>query len=126
MELFRQTNFDFLGKKWPFITASLVLTALGLISLAIKGGPRYGIDFQGGTVLTFKFAGPPPEAEIRDALDKALPAAPTVQKFIGGENQVSVGTEGADNTALTRNRQIVMETLEKKVRPFGSRQAGFQ
>ena len=26
MELFKNTNFDFLGKKWPFIIASLVLT----------------------------------------------------------------------------------------------------
>ena len=48
MELFKNTNFDFLGKKWPFIIASLVLTAAGLISLAMKGGPRYGIDFKGG------------------------------------------------------------------------------
>ena len=26
MEIFKRTNFDFLGKKWPFIIASLVLT----------------------------------------------------------------------------------------------------
>src|SRR5258708_6458674 len=26
MELFKNTNYDFLGKKWPFIIASLVLT----------------------------------------------------------------------------------------------------
>ena len=30
MELFKNTNFDFLGKKWPFIIASLVLTVAGL------------------------------------------------------------------------------------------------
>ena len=36
MELFHNTNFDFLGKKWAFIIASLVLTAAGLISLAVK------------------------------------------------------------------------------------------
>jgi preprotein translocase subunit SecF len=113
MELFRNTNFDFLGKKWPFIIASIVLSVAGLISLAIHGGPRYGIDFQGGTLMTFKFQNAPDEAKIRGALEKALPNSPTVQKFIGGENQVSIGTEGEDNTALTRNRQIVMDTLEK-------------
>ncbi len=57
MELFRATNFDFLGKKWPFIIASLVLTAAGLVSLAVNGGPRYGIDFKGGTMTTVKFQG---------------------------------------------------------------------
>ena len=113
MELFRNTNFDFLGKKWPFIIASLVLTVLGIGSLLVKGGPRYGIDFQGGTLMTVKFQTPPDEGKIRAVLEKALPNAPTVQKFIGGENQVSIGTEGEDNTALTRNRQIVMDTLEK-------------
>ena len=113
MELFRNTNFDFLGKKWPFIIASLVLTVAGLISLAVKGGPRWGIDFQGGTLMTYKFAGPPPVSQIRSVLDKALPSAPTVQDFIGGQNQVSIGTAGEDNAALTRNRQIVLDTLEK-------------
>ncbi len=113
MELFRNTHFDFLGKKWPFIIASLVLSVLGIGSLIVKGGPRYGIDFQGGTLMTVKFQTLPDEGKIRAALDKALPNAPTVQRFIGGDNQISIGTEGEDNTALTNNRQIVMDTLEK-------------
>jgi preprotein translocase subunit SecF len=113
MEIFRNTNFDFLGKKWPFIIASLVFSVAGLISLAVKGGPRYGIDFQGGTLMTVKFQTTPDEGKIRAALEKALPNAPTVQRFTSGENQISIGTEGEDNTALTKNRQIVMDTLEK-------------
>jgi preprotein translocase subunit SecF len=48
MELFKNTNYDFLGKKWPFIIASLILTAAGLTSLAIRGGPLYGIDLRAG------------------------------------------------------------------------------
>jgi len=51
MELFKNTKFDFLGKKWPFIIGSLVLTAAGLVSLAIHGGPNYGIDFKGGALI---------------------------------------------------------------------------
>ncbi len=113
MELFRQTNFDFLGSKWPFIIASLVLTVAGLISLAIKGGPRYGIDFKGGTLMTVKFQGPPPVDQIRNALDKALPSAPEVQNFTGGSNEVSIGTEGSDEKVLSNNRNIVVQTLTK-------------
>ena len=56
MELFKSTNYDFLGKKWPFIIASLVLTAAGLISIAAKGGLKYGIDFKQGVMMTVKFA----------------------------------------------------------------------
>ena len=113
MELFRQTNFDFLGKKWPFIIASLVLTAAGLISLVLHGGPRYGIDFKGGTLMTVKFQGPPPVDKIRAALDKALPSAPEVQNFTGGSNEVSIGTEGSDEKVLSSNRNIVIHTLEQ-------------
>ena len=61
MEIFKQTNFDFLGNKWPFIIASLVLTVAGFASLGIKGGPRYGIDFRGGALMDVKFSGPPPD-----------------------------------------------------------------
>src|SRR5579872_5331169 len=111
MELFRSTNYDFLGKKWPFIIASLILTAAGLISLAIKGGPRYGIEFKGGMLITVKFQGTPPLDKLRSALDKALPNAPTVQSFEAASDEVSIGTEGADDQTLTRNHKIVLDTL---------------
>src|SRR4051794_11507505 len=38
MELFKDTRFDFLGRKWWFILPSLVLTLAGLASLVVKGG----------------------------------------------------------------------------------------
>jgi len=113
MELFRNTNFDFLGKKWPFIIASLVLTVLGLASLAYKGGPRYGIEFKGGMLMTVKFQGAPPLDQIRSALDKALPSPPSVQTFENQSNEVEIGTEGSDDAALAKNHQIVMDTLAK-------------
>jgi len=56
MELFKNTNFDFLGKKWPFIIASLVLTVAGFSSILIQGGLKFGIDFKGGALMTVKFA----------------------------------------------------------------------
>jgi len=114
MELFRNTNFDFLGKKWPFIIASLVLTVAGLISLAMRGGPRYGIEFKGGIQMTVRFQSTPPLDDIRNALDKALPSAPTVQSFEATTNEVSIGTEGADDKTLAKNRQIVLDTLHAR------------
>ena len=56
MELFKNTNFDFLGKKWPFIIASLVLTVAGAVSVIAQGGLKFGIDFKGGALMTVKFA----------------------------------------------------------------------
>jgi preprotein translocase subunit SecF len=120
MELFRNTNYDFLGKKWPFNIASLILTAAGLISLAIKGGPRYGIEFKGGMLITVKFQGTPPLDALRSALDKALPNAPTVQSFEAATNEVSIGTEGADDQTLAKNHQIVLDTLKSQFAQAGN------
>jgi preprotein translocase subunit SecF len=113
MELFKNTNFDFLGKKWPFIIASLILTVLGLGSLAMKGGPRYGIEFKGGMMMTVKFQKAPPVEELRSALSKALTSPPTVSTFENTSNEVAIGTEGADDTTLGKNRQLVLDTLAK-------------
>ena len=46
MELFKDTRFDFLGRKWWFILPSLILTFAGLVSLLIKGGLRYASTFK--------------------------------------------------------------------------------
>ncbi len=113
MELFKNTNFDFLGKKWPFITASLILTAAGFISLGIKGGPRYGIEFKGGMQMTVKFLNAPPIEKVRADLTKALASPPSVETFENGSNEIVIGTEGGADTTLARNRQIVIDTMAK-------------
>ena len=111
MELFKQTNFDFLGKKWPFIIASLVLTAVGLVSLVAKGGPRYGIEFKGGMLMTVKFQSAPPVEKVRSVLSAALANPPSVETFESGSNEIQIGTEGADDITLAKNRQLVLDTL---------------
>lgn len=113
MELFKATNFDFLGKKWPFIIASLILTAAGLVSLAVKGGPKYGIEFKGGMLMTVKFQNTPPVEQVRSVLAAALSSPPSVQTFENGSNEIEIGTEGADDATLSKNRQVVLDTLAK-------------
>jgi preprotein translocase subunit SecF len=113
MEILKNTNFDFLGRKWPFIIASLVLTVVGLGSLIAKGGPRYGIEFKGGMLLTVKFAAEPPVEKVRNALDAVLSSPPTVQSYVGTTNEIVIGTDGGDEVALAKNRQVVLDALAK-------------
>src|SRR5579875_3108856 len=80
MEIFKNTNFDFLGKKWPFIILSLLLLGAGLASLWVKGGPRYGIDFTGGALMDVNFIKQPPVEAIRSALHKKIPGEIEVQQ----------------------------------------------
>ena len=113
MEIFKNTNFDFLGKKWPFIIASLVLTAAGLVSLLMKGGPRYGIDFNGGTSTSVAFATDPNEEEIRRVLSAKIPGEIVVQK-IQGQNEVMIGSEVQDETQLNSAREAIYTGLAEK------------
>jgi len=121
MELFKNANYDFLGKKWPFIIVSLVLTAIGLVSLAMKGGPRYGIDFRGGALVYLKFGEKPPIEKIRSALAPRLPGgAPEIQE-VTGTNEVIVGTEMRDERELDQARRVIVDTLAST---FGHGESG--
>ena len=106
MELFKNTNYDFLGKKWPFIIASLVLTVAGFASMAMRGGLKYGIDFKGGALMSVKFAEPPPLEKIRTAMS-VIKGEVTVNELSGGglENVAEIGTELQEETQLNINRQ---------------------
>jgi preprotein translocase subunit SecF len=109
MELFKNTNFDFLGKKWPFIIASLILTVAGLSSIAMKHGLKYGIDFKGGALMRVKFASEPPVDKIRSAMKGDV----TVTNIFGGGavNEVEIGTELADERQLAKNRADMEASL---------------
>src|SRR3954454_13187253 len=114
MELFKNTNFDFLGKKWPFIIASLVLTVAGLASIALHGGLKYGIDFKGGAIMTVKWAGPPPVEKIRAALSSKVRGEVVVQNVtdINDKDLVLISTELQEERLLNQNRKAMVDVLE--------------
>ena len=47
MELFRQPNVDWLGKKWYFLGFSLIFSVAGILSLLFWHHLPLGVDFQG-------------------------------------------------------------------------------
>jgi len=48
-ETLQETSIDFLNST-PTVIASVVVIAVGLVSLVVKGGPELGIDFTGGRI----------------------------------------------------------------------------
>ena len=112
MELFRDTRFDFLGRKWWFILPSLILTLAGLVSLLVNGGPRYSIDFLGGGVMDARWEGPPPIERIRAAVSSRLSGVSVVTAHdLTGSNEVLVSTEAPAQEDLTVLRQTIGEAL---------------
>jgi preprotein translocase subunit SecF len=121
MEIFKNTNFDFLGKKWPFIIASLILTAAGIGSVIMKGGPRYGIDFRGGALMYVRFNQDPPEDRIRAAMAKQISGEISIQR-ITGSNEVIVSTElSSDERAQGENREKMQNILAAEFGKTGTK-----
>jgi preprotein translocase subunit SecF len=115
MELFKNTNYDFLGKKWPFIIASLILTVAGLGSIIARGGLNYGIDFKGGALMTVKFASAPQIEKIRAAFTHSpqIKGEVSVQTItdLSVQNEVEIGTELQDEGQLNINRSAMEQVL---------------
>ena len=96
-----------------FIIASLILTVLGFVSLAIKGGPRYGIEFKGGMLMTVKFQGAPPlDAGAFFPVEGAGKSAQRGDLRKRLERDCD-RHEGADDATLAKNQQLVLDTLAK-------------
>jgi preprotein translocase subunit SecF len=94
MELFRQPNIDWLGKKWYFIAFSLVLLAAGVAAVVARGGLTYGIDFRGGTLVYVKFSQAPHLDQIRAELRQRNLGEATIQRFgPAGDNEVIIGLD---------------------------------
>jgi preprotein translocase subunit SecF len=97
VEFFRNTNIDFLGKKWYFLAFSAIFSVAGIISMfAGHYGSRgqwvpLGVDFRGGTLVYVKFAGPPDNNAVRAALDKAGLHNAVIQRYgESGSNEVAI------------------------------------
>jgi preprotein translocase subunit SecF len=85
IELFKNPNYDFIGKrKWAYIL-SAVFTLIGLGALAYHGGLRYDLDFTGGTLIQVQFEKPPTVAAIRRSLSTIHLGESVIQEF--GDNR---------------------------------------
>lgn len=96
-------NLDFVGKRFIAITCSLILIAVGIISLIIHNGPKFGIDFVGGTIVQIKFQQPVEINKIKAGLETIRLKGSAVQQFGDpAEHEYLVRT----NQALTNDEDF--------------------
>jgi preprotein translocase subunit SecF len=93
-------NINFIGKRKLAFVFSIVMLTISIGSLILHGGPRLGIDFQGGTLIQVKFLAPVKIDAVKMGLDSVGLGKSSVQQF--GEPQ--------DNEYLIRTESSVMTT----------------
>lgn len=81
LQIFVNTNYDFIGKRrWAYLI-SIVVTLAGLGHIAWQGGLRYGIDFSGGTLAQVRFQQTTTVDAVRKALDRVSLGDSIIQRF---------------------------------------------
>jgi preprotein translocase subunit SecF len=116
VELFRNPNIDFLGKKWYFLAFSLVFSVAGLISIFFWHGIPLGVDFRGGTLVYVKFSHPPDDNAIRAALQKVGLQQARIQRLgAAGNNEVLIDLDVRETSekALDQGKVQIISALEQ-------------
>jgi preprotein translocase subunit SecF len=124
LEFFKNTNIDFLGKKWYFLSFSLVFSVAGVLSLLFWHGVPWGVDFRGGTQVDVKFVSKVDDAKIRRAVDDAGYHDAKIQGLGGATNNeviVSLPEKETSEQSLDRGRAAIIAALEKY---FGASEQG--
>jgi len=80
-------NIDFIGKRKLAMILSGALILIGLASLVVNGGPNYGIDFVGGTLVQVQFTESTDAAKIKDSLSSLDLGSVVVQRFGDDPNE---------------------------------------
>lgn len=114
-------KIDFMGRRRHALLLSSILIVIGILSLILHGGPNYGIDFAGGTLVQVRIFQPVELDEIRDALKVVGLERGVIQRFGAegkGEYLIRLERGSADLAGLS---SVVHEALADR---FGEK--GFE
>ncbi len=98
-DAFRDSNFGFIKRRRLGFLTSVVVAAVGIISMGLHGGLNMGIDFAGGTLLELHFDPPVSVQAVRDALGnvgvngQSMDLGKSEIKEFGNENDVLIRTQ---------------------------------
>jgi preprotein translocase subunit SecF len=133
LQLFKDVNIDWLGRRRIFIAISVSLMLIGLASAMYRHAfhPRgteafnLGIDFKGGTVVTVSFKQPPPVDAIRTAMNNAGASDAIIQPLLDKPGQFLIRLprqEGAAANAPESKAEVDpgRVKVEQALKTFGA------
>ncbi|RYD80721.1 MAG: protein translocase subunit SecDF [Sphingobacteriales bacterium] len=108
--LFKNINYDFVGKRKYAYWFSGITTLIGIISLAVNG-LNYGVDFEGGRSYILDFEKPVQTEEVRSVLTKAFGDAPEIKTF-GSDDKLSITTNYMKDGGEVADKQVSAKLME--------------
>jgi preprotein translocase subunit SecF len=120
LEFFKNTNIDFLGKKWYFLTFSLIFSVAGLFSILFWHHIPLGVDFRGGTLVTVKYSHTPDTARISREIERAGLKNARVQAIgPAADNEVLIALDIQETSeqALDNGKTKIVQALESNGEP---------
>lgn len=94
------TKIDFIGLRYYAFALSALMILVGAVSLVMKGGPRYGIDFAGGVIIQAQFGAPTPIEAVKKTLEATnLPGLVVQQMGQEKDNDFLIRTSTTDGSS---------------------------
>ena len=114
MRFLSNTKIEFVNIRKIGYAISISLIAVSILSLIMHGGPKYNIDFTGGTLVHLKFNSDVEIQSLRSALAVEGQGEAEIKHF-GGMNEISIRTMDEGNTE--EEISIIIENLIEKALP---------
>jgi|SRR3990172_9968113 len=100
------TKIDFVGKLYYCLALSGLVILAGTISMILKGGPNYGVDFSGGLLVQLRSDKVVPLNQLRDSLSKIGWAKAQIQEFGDGHEVLIRAPQSSEAPEELKNRLI--------------------
>lgn len=121
VNLFRNLNFDFVGKRKIAYIGSSIFIGIGIIAILLPSmGLDYAVDFNGGYTYVVRYDKEMATTDVRQALAGPLTSAPEVKTYgSGGVHKITtdylIGEED-ENAA-----QVVQSKVEEGLNTLGTK-----
>jgi preprotein translocase subunit SecF len=96
------------------MVASWLLIAIGLVSVYVRGGLNYGIDFAGGSMVHVKFSQTTAIGDVRAALEGPDLRGVVVQGVGEGQREYQIRVLGGSEAAATAAAEAIRRALRDR------------
>ncbi len=104
-------DFDFIKARTAAMIFSAVVISAGLVSLAVRGGPNYGIDFSGGIMVHVGFVPPVSIGEVRDAVGSLELGDVSVQEFGSKPGEYLLRVPAGEEVVGNSRSKVIKQAL---------------